>query len=217
VTYSILGYERANGDLGVAVQSKFPGVRSLVPYGEAGIGVVATQAFGNPRHGTIGLQLLRCGATPHQAVDVLLHSDGHRTKRQFALLDSSGEAAAYSGDDLHDWDGWPGGAHGAVPDSDHPLLGRGGGIGASLLLPAMQSLIHGNFEGAVAAGHDRGRVATAALPDRQLATELADTYSAARRHPRKSSYSSYATRLSYSAEPTRGLASTGPTGPCSPP
>jgi hypothetical protein len=94
VTYSILGYDRANGDLGVAVQSKFPGVRSLVPYGEAGIGVVATQAFGNPRHGTIGLQLLRCGATPHQAVDVLLHSDGHRTKRQFALLDSTATAPA---------------------------------------------------------------------------------------------------------------------------
>jgi len=64
-----------------------------VSYGEAGIVVVATQAFENPRHGTIGLQLLRCGATPHQAVDVLLHSDGRRTKRQFALLDSSGEAA----------------------------------------------------------------------------------------------------------------------------
>ena len=62
-------------------------------YGEAGIVVVATQAFENPRHGTIGLQLLRCGATPHQAVDVLLHSNGRRTKRQFALLDSSGEAA----------------------------------------------------------------------------------------------------------------------------
>ena len=59
MTYSILGHDRANGDLGVALQSKFRGVRSLVPYGEAGIGVVATQAFGNLRHGTIGLQLLR--------------------------------------------------------------------------------------------------------------------------------------------------------------
>lgn len=43
VTYSILGYDASNGDLGVAVQSKFPGVGSLVPYGEAEVGVVATQ------------------------------------------------------------------------------------------------------------------------------------------------------------------------------
>jgi uncharacterized Ntn-hydrolase superfamily protein len=46
MTYSILGYDRGNGDLGVAVQSKFPGVGSLVPYGEADVGVVATQASG---------------------------------------------------------------------------------------------------------------------------------------------------------------------------
>ena len=48
MTYSILGRDAANGDLGVAVQSKFPGVGSLVPYGEADVGVVATQGFGNP-------------------------------------------------------------------------------------------------------------------------------------------------------------------------
>src|SRR4051794_9518570 len=48
MTYSILGHDASNGDLGVAVQSKFPGVGSLVPYGEAEVGVVATQGFGNP-------------------------------------------------------------------------------------------------------------------------------------------------------------------------
>ena len=90
MTYSILGCDRVNGDLGVAVQSKFPGVGSLVPYGEADVGVVATQAFGNPRHGTAGLPLLSCGATPHQAVDVLLSDDAQAHKRQFALLDRSG-------------------------------------------------------------------------------------------------------------------------------
>ena len=76
MTYSILGYDASNGDLGVAVQSKFPGVGSLVPYGEAEVGVVATQGFGNPRHGSAGLTLLRCGATPRQAVEVLLNDDG---------------------------------------------------------------------------------------------------------------------------------------------
>ena len=52
MTYSILGWDATNGDLGVAVQSKFPGVGSLVPYGEAEVGAVATQAFANPRHGS---------------------------------------------------------------------------------------------------------------------------------------------------------------------
>ena len=51
----------SSGDLGVAVQSKFPGVGGPVPYGRADVGVVATQAFGNPRHGSLGLTLLECG------------------------------------------------------------------------------------------------------------------------------------------------------------
>jgi len=108
MTYSILGFDPSSGDLGVAVQSKFPGVGGLVPYGEAGVGVVATQAFANPRHGSVGLTLLKCGATPQQAVDILLNGDEQTHKRQFAVLDSSGRTAAYSGADLVDWDGWSG-------------------------------------------------------------------------------------------------------------
>src|SRR6478609_9146440 len=112
MTYSILGFDPSNGDLGVAVQSKFPGVGSLVPYGEAGVGVVATQAFANPRHGSVGLSLLKCGATPQQAVDILRNGDDQMHKRQFALLDSNGEAADYTGADLVSWDGWSGSATG---------------------------------------------------------------------------------------------------------
>jgi uncharacterized Ntn-hydrolase superfamily protein len=112
VTYSILGWDATNGDLGVAVQSKFPGVGSLVPYGEAEVGVVATQGFGNPRHGPAGLVLLRCGATPRQAVDVLLNDDERGDERQFALVDSSGRVAAHTGADLHTWDGWAGSSEG---------------------------------------------------------------------------------------------------------
>ena len=93
MTYSILGFDPSNGDLGVAVQSKFPGVGGLVPYGEAGVGVVATQAFANPRHGSVGLTLLKDGATPQQAVDILLNDDAQTHKRQFALLDSNGHTA----------------------------------------------------------------------------------------------------------------------------
>jgi len=112
MTYSILGCDRSDGALGVAVQSKFPGVGSLVPYGEADVGVVATQGFGNPRHGSAGLALLRCGATPGQAVEVLLNDDALGHKRQFALVDRTGSAAAHTGADLHSWNGWSGSASG---------------------------------------------------------------------------------------------------------
>jgi uncharacterized Ntn-hydrolase superfamily protein len=108
MTYSILGWDAAIGDLGVAVQSKFPGVGGLVPYGKADIGVVATQGFGNPRHGTVGLTLLRCGATPQQAVDVLLRGDPKGGQRQFALLDRIGQTAVHTGAALRSWDGWAG-------------------------------------------------------------------------------------------------------------
>jgi len=113
MTYSILGFDPSNGDLGVAVQSKFPGVGSLVPYGEAGAGAVATQAFANPRHGSVGLTLLRCGATPQQAMQVLVDSDDRATRRQFALIDTNGGTAAYTGADIDNWDGWSGSAAGA--------------------------------------------------------------------------------------------------------
>ena len=121
MTYSILGRDASNGDLGLAVQSKFPGVGSLVPYGEADVGVVATQGFGNPRHGSTGLLLLKSGATPQQAVDVLLNGDAHVHKRQFALVDRNGGVAAHTGAEVHTWDGWAGSSTGR----DCVALGNG--------------------------------------------------------------------------------------------
>jgi len=138
MTYSILGRDRVKGDLGVAVQSKFPGVGSLVPYGEADIGVVATQAFGNPRHGTVGLQLLKCGAIPQQAVDVLLHDDRHSTRRQFALLDRSGAVAVYTGAELSDWDGWSGSAGG------HDCVALGNGLASERVVDQMVRTFDGH-------------------------------------------------------------------------
>ncbi len=121
MTFSILGRDPANGDLGVAVQSKFPGVGSLVPYGKADVGVVATQAFGNPQHGSVGLELLHCGASPQQAVEILVNGDGNSRARQFAILDHIGNLAAYTGADLDAWDGWAGSSGGR----DCVALGNG--------------------------------------------------------------------------------------------
>ena len=69
---------------------------------------MATQAFGNPRHGSVGLTLPRCGASPQQAVEILLTGDRDSHKRQFALLDHNGAAAPYTGADLDGWEGWAG-------------------------------------------------------------------------------------------------------------
>jgi len=131
MTYSVLGCDAADGAVGVAVQSKFPGVGSLVPHGEADVGVVATQAFGNPRHGSAGLALLRSGATPGQALEVLLNHDEHRSKRQFALLDPAGTGAAYTGDDLHTWAGWSGSATGRA------CVALGNGLAGAGVVEAM--------------------------------------------------------------------------------
>src|SRR6478672_11915220 len=89
-----------------------PGVGGLVPYGEAAVGVVATQAFANPRHGSVGLMLLKGGATPQQAINILLNGDVQPHKRQFALLDSTGHSAVHTGADLDNWDGWSGSSTG---------------------------------------------------------------------------------------------------------
>jgi uncharacterized Ntn-hydrolase superfamily protein len=138
MTYSILGFDAANGDLGVAVQSKFPGVGSLVPYGEAEVGVVATQGFGNPRHGSVGLTLLRCGSTPRQAVDVLLNGDGLSHKRQFALVGKEGTVAAHTGSDLQFWDGWSGSAAG------RGCVALGNGLASSDVVQQMVKTFEGS-------------------------------------------------------------------------
>jgi len=138
MTYSILGCDVSNGDLGVAVQSKFPGVGGLVPYGEAEVGVVATQAFGNPRHGSAGLKLLKCGATPQQAVDVLLNGDHQSRKRQFALIDRSGEGTAYTGADLDDWEGWAGSSAGRA------CIALGNGLASKDVVEHMVSSFEGS-------------------------------------------------------------------------
>ena len=62
-TFSIVGYDEATGDLGVAVQSKFPNVRAVVPWAKAGVGAVATQSFAELDYGIRGLELLERGAT----------------------------------------------------------------------------------------------------------------------------------------------------------
>lgn len=96
-TYSIVAMDSKTGDIGVAVQSHWFSVGTVVAWGEAGVGVVATQSFVNPSFGLGGLALLKEGKSPQEAVDQLLSSDTGKEMRQLAILDVKGRAAAFTG------------------------------------------------------------------------------------------------------------------------
>lgn len=96
-TYSIVAFDPQTGDMGVAVQSNWFSVGTLVSWGEAGVGVIATQSFINTSFGPRGLELLKQGKTPQEVVDELIQSDDGREFRQLAVLDSKGRAASFTG------------------------------------------------------------------------------------------------------------------------
>lgn len=96
-TFSIVARDSVTGDIGVAVQSHWFNVGAIVTWGEAGVGVVATQSFVNPSFGLRGLELLKQGKSPQEAIDELIASDDGREVRQLAILDTKGRSASYTG------------------------------------------------------------------------------------------------------------------------
>jgi len=90
MTFSIVAFDRDTGDLGVAVQSKFPNAGVSIPFARAGVGAVATQAYCNTGFGPRGLVLLENGASPQQALEVLVRSDPERDYRQLGIVDAQG-------------------------------------------------------------------------------------------------------------------------------
>jgi uncharacterized Ntn-hydrolase superfamily protein len=105
VTFSIVARDPTTGDLGVAVESKFLGVGSVVPWAQAGIGAVATQAAANVGYGPEGLRAMAEGATAGQALDRILAGDDLRDHRQVGLVDAAGRAASHTGRHCFDWAG----------------------------------------------------------------------------------------------------------------
>jgi uncharacterized Ntn-hydrolase superfamily protein len=97
VTYSIVGRCPDTGQLGVAVQSHFFGTGAVVPWLEAGVGAVATQAMAEVAHGPDGLARLRDGRTPEGALADILGPDDGAPTRQVAIVDAAGLAAAHTG------------------------------------------------------------------------------------------------------------------------
>jgi uncharacterized Ntn-hydrolase superfamily protein len=104
-TYSIVACDLAAGQWGVAVQSKFLAVGSVVQWAEPHVGAVATQAFANPRYGPDGLALLRQGLSADQVVERLTAADEGRQHRQLGVVDRDGASASFTGDECKEWAG----------------------------------------------------------------------------------------------------------------
>jgi uncharacterized Ntn-hydrolase superfamily protein len=105
MTYSIVALDRATGDLGVAVQSKFLAVGAVVPWARAGVGAVATQAFANVAYGPHGLALLADGLSAEEALRRLVAPDDQREHRQVGIVDAHGGAATHTGPQCFAWAG----------------------------------------------------------------------------------------------------------------
>jgi uncharacterized Ntn-hydrolase superfamily protein len=104
-TFSIVAADTVNDEIGVAVASRFLAVGSVVPWAEAGVGAVATQAIANTRIGVEGLVLLKRGLDAGAALGRLLDADSNPSIRQVGLVDAQGGSATYTGDRCQSWAG----------------------------------------------------------------------------------------------------------------
>jgi len=132
-TYSIVAYDSATGDLGIAVQSKFPNVGGIVPWARSGIGAVATQSLGNTDYGEKGLELLRQGASAPEAMRIVMRGDPRPAQRQVGMVDARGNAASWTGDSTFDWAGGRTGG-GAVGGKGQLIVGRGYAAQANIMV-----------------------------------------------------------------------------------
>jgi len=110
-TFSIVAFDPASGELGVAVQSKFLAVGAVVPWARAGVGAVATQAMANVSFGPRGLDLLSEGITAEETIEALISADEGREDRQIGVVDARGRTATFTGDGCFDWAGGVTGDH----------------------------------------------------------------------------------------------------------
>jgi uncharacterized Ntn-hydrolase superfamily protein len=104
-TFSIVALDPENGDVGVAVQSRYFAVGAVVPWARAGVGAVATQAAGRAAYGPEILDLLARGLQPADALERALADDERRETRQLGVVDAHGRAGAFTGSECNEWAG----------------------------------------------------------------------------------------------------------------
>jgi len=104
-TFSVVGFDPETGDLGVAVQSKFFGVGSVVPWVEADTGAIATQSYANTSYGPAGLALLSQNKTAAETISHLTAHDTNHAQRQVGIVDNQGRSASFTGAKCNPWAG----------------------------------------------------------------------------------------------------------------
>jgi uncharacterized Ntn-hydrolase superfamily protein len=105
VTFSIVALDRATGDLGIALASKFLAAGSLTMFAEANVGAIASQAWANTSYGPDGLRLLRDGQDAQSTAHRLTSADDMREHRQLGVVDAAGLAVTYTGASCIEWAG----------------------------------------------------------------------------------------------------------------
>jgi uncharacterized Ntn-hydrolase superfamily protein len=104
-TFSIVAYDPDTGELGVAVESKFFSVGSVVPWAKAKVGAIATQSYANVAYGAGGLDLLASGKTAKETLNQLTEADKGRDRRQVGIVDARGNVASFTGTNCNGWAG----------------------------------------------------------------------------------------------------------------
>jgi len=119
-TYSIVARDSITGEMGVAVQSHWFSVGTIVSWAEAGVGAIATQSFVNPAFGPDGLSLLKKGHSADQVLNILIQADEAESVRQLAIVDAQGNVAVHTGSKC-------------IPEAGH-LTGKGYSVQANMML-----------------------------------------------------------------------------------
>jgi len=166
-TFSIAACDLDARQWGVATQSKFLSVGSVVPWAEPEVGAIATQAYANPRYGPNGLTLLREGFSAAEVVERLTEADDGRDYRQLGVVDSRGDAATYTGGECSPWAGGRTGpcyaAQGNILVSEATVDALAETFEARTDLPLAERLIECLVAAQAAGGDSRGQQSSALL------------------------------------------------------
>ena len=166
-TYSICACDLDAGQWGVATQSKFLAVGSIVPWAEPQAGAIATQSYANPRYGPDGLALLRSGLSADEVVERLTSADEGRERRQLGVVDGEGRGATFTGRECHEWAGGVTGpgfaAQGNILVSQETVAALAAGFEASTRRPLAERLLECLAAAQTAGGDRRGQQSAALL------------------------------------------------------
>lgn len=166
-TYSIAACDLEARQWGVAVQSKFLAVGSVVPWAEPEVGAIATQAYANPSYGPNGLALLREGLPANKVVERLIAADDGRDERQLGIVDGEGRSASWTGPECNDWAGHRNGdgyaAQGNILVGAETVDALAETFEANARLPLAQRLIECLAAAQAVGGDRRGQQSSALL------------------------------------------------------